>query len=472
MLIGRDAEAKRLKDAFMSSSSEFIAVYGRRRVGKTYLIRETFDSHFAFYHTGIANVGRKEQLERFAKSLEKQGARHSSKSLKNWFEAFDRLEEFLQGMPAGKKVVFIDELPWMDTQHSSFTSALEAFWNGWASARNDIMLIVCGSATSWMTNKIINARGGLHNRLTHRIRLEAFSLSECERFLQAKGIVATRRQILEYYMVMGGIPYYWNYIAKGKSPAQNIDAIFFSSDGELRDEYSHLYASLFRNPQHHIAVVTALGTKKVGMTREELLKVTHLTDNGKFSQTLSELVECGFIRRYRMPGKRSHEALFQLMDNYTLFYFRFLSDMDEAESRSWSAIQNTPKVNTWRDLSFERVCLEHIDQLKKALGISGISTRQYAWRSHAKDVASGAQIDLLIERADKIVTICEMKYASGEYEITKDEHGKMLRRRDLFLSETRFRGAAYITLVTIDGAVHNAYWNDIQSELTLDDLFL
>ena len=471
MLIGREAETKKLKEAFASRSPEFVAVYGRRRVGKTYLIRETFDGCFAFYHTGIANASRTEQLERFAKSLEKQGAGHNKKRLKNWFEAFDRLEVFLQGMPVGRKVVFIDELPWMDTQHSGFIGALEAFWNGWASARADIMLIICGSATSWMTNKIISARGGLHNRLTHRIRLEPFSLAECECFLQAKGIVATRRQILEYYMVMGGVPYYWNFIAKDKSPAQNIDAIFFASDGELRDEYSHLYASLFRNPQHHIAIVTALGTKKVGMTREELLKATRLADNGLFSQSLSELVECGFIRHYHTPGKRSYNSLFQLMDNFTLFYYKFLSDLGKDETRSWSAIQNTPKAHTWRGLSFERVCLEHINQLKKALGISGVSTRQYAWRSQGSETTPGAQIDLLIERADNVVSICEMKYSSGEYEITKEEHGKMLYRRDRFLAETKYRGAAYITLVTIDGVVHNAYWNDIQNELRLDDLF-
>ena len=217
--------------------------------------------------------------------------------------------------------------------------------------------------------------------------------------------------------------------------------------------------------------MTALGTKKVGMTREELLKATRLADNGLFSQSLSELVECGFIRHYHTPGKRSYNSLFQLMDNFTLFYYKFLSDLGKDETRSWSAIQNTPKAHTWRGLSFERVCLEHINQLKKALGISGVSTRQYAWRSQGSETTPGAQIDLLIERADNVVSICEMKYSSGEYEITKEEHGKMLYRRDRFLAETKYRGAAYITLVTIDGVVHNAYWNDIQNELRLDDLF-
>ena len=475
MLIGRENEVGVLKGALVSESSEFIAVYGRRRVGKTYLVREAYEGRFSFYHTGIANAGRKVQLERFAKSLQKQGLA-SGKIPANWYDAFDMLEVGLSKLPQGKKVVFIDELPWMDSQKSNFVSAIEAFWNGWASARNDIVLVVCGSATSWMTAKLIKARGGLHNRLTHRIRLEPFTLAECERFLTARGIVATRLQTLEYYMVMGGVPYYWNYIEKGKSPAQNIDTMFFAPNGELRGEYEQLYASLFRRPQRHVAIVTALGTKKAGMTRAELLKATESTDNGAFGKALSELVECGFVRRYRIPGKKKHDAVFQLIDNFTLFHFRFLADLDDDGGGTWTDMQNTPAINAWRGLSFERVCLAHAEQIKRALGISGIRTRLYAWRSSrsvdggGNDVP-GAQIDLLIERSDNAVNICEMKYSSGVYEIDREESRRMLNRRDRFAAEGGCKGAVYLTFVTTCGLVHNAYWNDVQSEVTLDDLF-
>lgn len=411
-----------------------------------------------------------EQIARFAKSMEKYGL-GVGKRPKTWYDAFDLLEGALSRLPPGKKVIFIDELPWMDSQRSGFVSALESFWNGWASARTDIVLVVCGSATSWMTDKLVNARGGLHNRLTRRIRLEPFTLAECERFAKAKGIVATRRQLLEYYMAMGGVPYYWNYISKDKSPAQNLEAMFFAADGELRDEYRHLYASLFKRPQRHVAIVSALGRKKVGMSRGELLVATGMLDNGAFSTALSELVECGFVRRYRMPGKKSHDAVYQLIDNFTLFHFGFLADLEEMESGSWVAVQDTPRANVWRGSAFERVCLEHIAQIKGALGISGIETRQYAWRSPPAEGACGAQIDLLIERSDDAVNICEMKYSSGEYALTKDEHRKMLNRRERFIAESQFRGAAYITLVTTCGAVRNEYLNDVQSEVTLDDLF-
>ncbi len=469
MLIGRDDEVRKLKETLSSDSSEFVAVYGRRRVGKTYLVRETFGNEFAFYHTGVANVGRETQIDRFVHSLKRHGFAVHRKP-RNWYAAFDLLEEGLQALPPGKKVVFIDELPWMDSQKSDFVSAVDSFWNGWASARKDIVLVVCGSATSWMTDKIIDAHGGLHNRITKRIRLEPFTLAECERFAQAKGIVATRRHILEYYMAMGGIPYYWDCLQKGLSPAQNIDAAFFAVGGELRGEYGHLYASLFKKPERHIAIVEALGRRKAGMTRVELIFATGLDDNGALGKALSELAECGFIRRYRMPGKRTRDAIFQLVDNFTLFHFRFLADLDPEEAGSWVAIQNSPAANVWRGLSFERVCLAHVEQIKRKLGISGIMTRQYSWRSKA-GAETGAQIDLLIERADDAANICEMKYAAGEYEIDREENRKMLNRRERFIAETGFGGAVYLTLVTTCGAVRNAYFNDIQSEVTLDDLF-
>lgn len=464
MIIGRASEISLLKSAKNANQSDFIAVFGRRRVGKTFLIREALQNKFAFYHTGIAGACRQEQLARFAASMRKYGL-PIAKVPKNWFEAFDALETTLSTLGSGKKIIFLDELPWMDTQKSNFVSALESFWNGWASARNDILLIVCGSAISWITSKIINNRGGLHNRLTHRIRLEPFTLHECEHYLQSRGIVATRMQILEYYMAMGGVPYYWSFIDKARSPSQNLDALFFSTNGELRDEYDHLYASLFKNPLRHMAIVSALGTKKVCMTREELLAATKLSDNGAFGIALEELVSCGFLRRFRMPGKKKRDLVYQLIDNYTLFYYRFLSQLDVDESGSWQAQQNEPKVNVWRGLSFERVCLQHLEQIKAGLGISGIRTKAYAWRS------SKAQIDLLIERGDDAVNVCEMKYSSGEYVLTRDEHDKILNRREAYCQEENPKGAVYLTLITPKGLVRNAHGNDIQSVVTLDALF-
>ena len=470
MLIGRVNEVRKLKDALSSASSEFIAVYGRRRVGKTYLIREAYDGRFAFYHTGIANAGRAEQIARFAKSMEKQGL-SSGRRPRTWYDAFDALESALARLPSGKKVVFIDELPWMDSQRSGFVSALESFWNCWASARMDIVLVVCGSATSWMTDKLLNARGGLHNRLTRRIRLEPFTLSECERFTKARGIVATRRQLLEYYMAMGGVPYYWNYVEKDRSPAQNLEAMFFAADGELRDEYSHLYASLFKKPQRHTAIVTALGRKKVGMSRGELLAATALADNGAFSTALAELVECGFVRRYRMPGKMSHDAVYQLIDNFTLFHFRFL-ETPSTDEHFWSATVTSPAQAAWRGLAFERLCLLHLPQLRRALGIGSVHVEAYGWSFRGDETyPDGVQIDLVIDRADNVINVCEMKYSSDEFVIDKEYFLRLGRKVATFVGVTKTRKAVHVTFVTANGLFRNQYSGRVQSEVMLDDLF-
>lgn len=465
MMVGRKSEVELLKSAFEADHSDFIAVFGRRRVGKTFLVREAFGNKFTFYHTGVAGACRQEQLSRFAVSMRKSGL-GGGEVPKTWFAAFDALEAALERLGEGKKTIFIDELPWMDTQKSNFVSALESFWNGWASARDDILLVVCGSATSWMTDRIINNRGGLHNRLTHRVRLEPFTLHECELYLQSRGVVATRMQMLEYYMAMGGVPYYWSFIDKSRSPAQNLDAMFFSVNGELRDEYDHLYASLFKKPQRHLSIVEALGTRQAGMTRTELLKATQEDDNGVFGTALEELVQCGFLRRFRMPGRKKRDLVYQLIDNYTLFHYRFLSQLDADESGTWEAMQNEAQVRVWRGLSFERVCLQHLEQIKIRLGISGIHTKACAWRSPE------AQIDLLIERGDDAVNVCEMKYAADEYVLNREEHDKIIRRREIYCREAQPRGAVYLTLISPKGLARNALGNDIQSVVTLDDLFV
>jgi len=469
MLIGRISEVERLQAALQSDKSEFYAVYGRRRVGKTFLIKEAFNYTFAFHHAGKSKGNRSEQIDAFIKSMRQQGFAVRRRP-RTWSDVFFALENGLAALPEGKKVVFLDELPWMDTPKSDFLSSLEHFWNSWATMRRDILLVVCGSATSWIVRKILKNKGGLHNRLSGRILLQPFKLYECERFVLAKGLAMTRLQILEAYMVMGGIPFYWELLDRRKSLDQNVDALFFDARGELYGEFDELYASLFRNPQGHLAVVTALARRKAGMTRGELLEATGITNNGAFSRVLEELVERGFLRIYRMPGKKAYDAIYQLIDNYTLFHFDFLAGAENLDE-GWSALRGGPVRNAWCGCAFERVCLEHLEQLKAALGIAGVRTQAYAWRSSKASLGGGAQIDLLIDRADDTINLCEMKFSGGVFEIDKDEARRLAHRRECFTSETGTRKAIFVTMVTTCGVAHNAYWNDIQSEVTLDDLF-
>ena len=471
MLIGRDKEKQILLGALSEEYSQFVAVYGRRRVGKTFLIRESFDYKFDFQFTGAAKMTARKQLVRFRRTLKEHGQKDTPE-LTNWGDAFSELKRLITNMPEGKKVIFLDELPWMDAPRSGFLSELESFWNGWASARKDIVFIVCGSSTSWMVKKIIKNKGGLHNRLNHRISLKPFSLGLCEKLAQSRGLVLNRKQMLEAYMVFGGVPYYWSLLQKGASITQEIDRLIFLPDGELHDEFEMLYASLFKKPEPYIKVIELLAKKKMGMTRLELLAASGLEDNGAFSDILKDLEWCGFVRSYSMMGYKIKSEIFQLIDHYTLFYYEYI-DGTRQGANYWRTMLGSPKYNAWCGLAFERACLWHVDQIKQKLGISGILTNEYAWRCQPveKTGQRGVQIDLLIDRSDGIIDLCEMKYSNDTYAITPDYATELSRKRSVFQSVTETKKAIHTVMVTTDGLKQNEQSGNIQAEVTLDDLF-
>ena len=471
MLIGRDNERRILQDALKSEYSQFIAVYGRRRVGKTFLIRESYDYKFAFQFTGADKTPTRKQLARFRNTLKQCGLKDVP-LFTTWIDAFYELERYLDGLPEGKKVVFFDELPWMDAPRSGFLSELESFWNGWASARKDIVLVVCGSATSWMVKKILKNKGGLHNRLTHRIALKPFPLMLCEKMAKSQGLSMSRMQILEAYMIFGGVPYYWSLLERGRSLTQEVDRLIFSEEGDLHDEFQMLYASLFRNPEPYIDVISALATKKMGMSREELSTALHVTSGGRFSEILEDLEWCGFIRKYTILGKRAKDSIYQLIDNFTLFYYEFIKDHDHADNY-WQTMQGKPQYNTWCGLAFERVCLWHVDQIKKALGISGVMTNVYSWRCEPdkKQGRPGVQIDMLIDRNDGIIDLCEMKHSNKEYAITGEVADSLERKKAVFTEVTGTDKAVHTVMVTTKGIAPGEYEWTAQNYVKLDDLF-
>ena len=484
MLIGREKEIGLLRSAYQSEYSEFVAVYGRRRIGKTFLVRETFNYKFTFQHAGLAKSNMRKQLESWKSSLKDCGG-SPTRIPRSWLDAFDQLKELINKSSDKKKVVFIDEMPWMDTKRSDFIPALEHFWNGWASARKDILLIVCGSATSWIINKIIKDHGGLHNRVTHKVHLHPFTLQECEQYSRQLKLGMTRKQILESYMVMGGVPYYWTFLKRSMSFAQNIDNIFFSEDAPLRGEFDELYSSLFRDPEPYIHVIDTLGKKLSGMTREELKENGKLSANGNLTKILEDLEYCGFIRRYCHLGNTSHRSVYQLIDSYTLIYYAYIKTNKHRDRQFWSKNLGTPQHNTWCGLAFERVCLLHVDQIKHALSIGGIMSSEFCWRSSKEKIARdnksekekhekkarGAQIDLLIDRSDDVIDVCEMKYYAKEYAFTKEEYNKLQNRMLRLAEETKTRKAVQAILITTYGLIQNEYSDIVQSVVKMDDLF-
>ena len=471
-MIGREKEQQELLELLGKDESQFCAVYGRRRVGKTFLVRETFGNHFAFSHTGVANAEKEQQLAEFKDSLKRYGAK-KIRTPKDWFEAFHLLEDLLETSEESKKVVFIDELPWMDTTSSNFVSALEHFWNGWVNMRKDIVLIVCGSATSWIMSNIVMNHGGLYGRLTSQIFLKPFALHECEAYAQYLGLNLSRKDLVEAYMILGGVPFYWSHLKRGESLAQNVDRLFFDADAKLANEFDALYRSLFKFPTPYVTIVSALATKKAGMTREEILAETKLLDNDTFIRALRELEQCGFIRKYTMLGRKVKGAIYQLMDNFTLFYFQFLQNGSN-DAHFWSNNVVSPRHNAWAGLAFERVCLQHLSQIKQKLGILGVACDAYSWNYKPKDeedAGSAFQIDLLIDRNDNMINLCEMKFSTAEFEVSEAEETRLRRRLSRFVSVTKTKKSINYTLVTTYGLVPTKHSHIFQQIVVLEDLF-
>lgn len=471
-MIGRKKEIEDLKRAYDSEQSEFVAVYGRRRIGKTFLVNELFGGRFSFQHAGVEKAGKKEQLEYFRDSLLRYGHRNCPR-LQNWRNAFFELENLLEAQETDKKVVFLDEVPWMDTAKSGFLTALEHFWNGWACLRKDVLLIICGSATSWVVNEVLSSRGGLYNRVTVPMAISPFTLSECEQYARWKGLSFDRLQIAECYMALGGVAYYWSLLSTGMSAAQNLDALFFARNAPLRNEFDRLFSSLFKRAGKYVEIVELLAEKAKGMTREELLAAMESPCGGEISRYLRELEECGFVIRCNLFGTIKKGAIYKVIDNLVLFHRCFLKGRKGNDESFWTSSYEKPVVNTWRGHSFERLCFCHLRQIKQALGIAGIRSDVYSWRAKS-DAAlpEDAQIDMLIERADRTITICEMRYSGeNEYSFSKETQERLHRRGRLFREATGVKKAIGYALVTTVALRRNEYSGAVQSVVVLDDLF-
>ena len=473
-IVGRKQEQAELDRLCASPRPEFLVVYGRRRVGKTFLIREYFNRSFAFYATGVANGSYRVQLRSFSSILRDYGDANPQVP-HDWFEAFDRLKALLlrhdapRDAASGKLVVFIDELPWLDTPRSQFKQALDLFWNGFGSARSDLLFIVCGSATSWVIRNLLRDHGGLHNRITSRLHLKPFTLAECEAYYQLNDFAFTRLQMAECYMALGGIPFYLDLLDRRLSLAQNIDRLCFSETGALRYEFEELYRSLFKNAGLHLAIIRFLATRRGGFTRQDIEQHIRRGSGGSLTRALDELEECGFIRRYQNPGKRIRGSLYQLMDPFTLFYLRFIDGQSSCAAGSWLALQGSPTYHTWTGIAFETVGLLHVDQIKGALGVSGIASKAYAWRSTSTD--PGAQIDLVIDRADNVINLCEIKYRDIPFEITKAYEQALRQKVAAYAEEVAPRKALHLTLIAPYGVANNAHKHVVQNVITLDDFF-
>lgn len=472
-IIGRRKEYARLDKCMRENSAQLIIVYGRRRVGKTYLINQYFNNTFQFKLTGAYGEPKTAQLHAFASELIRK-SHIKVDTPKAWSQAFELLRKYIERLPTNEKcVVFFDEMPWLDTHKSGFLSAFEYFWNDFGSAQEHLVFIVCGSSTSWLVENIDHNKGGLFNRQTCKLYLEPFTLHETEEYLISKGINWSRYDVTECYMIMGGIPYYLSLLDKELSYLQNVDYLFFRKKAELWDEFDHLYNTLFSHGGNYIAVVTALSGKAAGITRNEIARQTGLASNGVLSKILKNLVDSGFVRENSFFGRKKKETIYQLADYYTCFYFHYLKDARGIDEHYWSNTLDAPSRKAWAGITFEQVCKDHIGQIKQKLGIAGVLSEQSSWFVKAdKDQGiTGTQIDLIIDRRDRIINLCEMKFSIDEFVIEKTYDALIRSRIETFRRITGTKKALQIAFITTYGVKSNMYSSIIQKQITLDDLF-
>lgn len=474
-IIGREEERKVLDSALQSKDAELIAVYGRRRIGKTFLIRNHYQKKIVFELTGIHKASLKDQLRNFSLALqEAMSTPVALASPESWMDAFRMLSDYLKTVVRKAPVVILfDELPWISTPKSGFLQAFGHWWNTSASRNPLIKVVICGSAASWIIRRIINDRGGLHNRVTKRIRLLPFTLKETEQFLHHQGVHLDRYQVLQLYMAMGGIPHYLKQVNKGESAAQTIDKLCFTRNGLLKTEFDDLYQSLFAQAENHEAVVRALSKKPKGLTRAEIIDVCGLTTGGWTSDLFDELEQSGFIAQYVPFGRSLREAIYKLSDEYSLFYLKFVEGGRVSGAGTWLRLSKTPSYTSWSGLAFEAVCQKHLDAIKWALGIAGVYTEASAWRHMPQNGEKGAQIDLLLDRADHCINLCEIKFSTEEFVIEKQYAAEIDNKVKVFREQTGTRKSIFPTMITTYGVRKNLHYTGrIVGELRMDDLFI
>lgn len=476
MIIGRQKEIALFKKLLSSSKPEFLAIYGRRRVGKTFLVREYFQEQLTFDFSGAYQGKTETQIFNFYTQLQRYNSSFQNlPTPKNWSEAFNILTDYLLEVTANsseKVVVFIDELPWLDQPNSGFIAAFEYFWNQHGSKIRNLLLITCGSAASWIIKKLINAKGGLYNRLTANLELKPFTLSETKEFFAYKNLQFTNYQIVQLYMVMGGIPFYLEAIPRGKSVTQVIDELCFVSGGLLSSEFNPLYHSLFKNAENHIQIISVLANRPYGLTRKNLELLTPDVNGGTLSRALENLINCGFVVTQQAFGKKKKETTYRVIDFYSIFYHKYIHNNTSTRQNVWQNLSQLKGYNQWQGYAFENIAISHLDQIHDAMGISGIYTESTSWRLRGDSEIEGTQVDLIIDRSDGIINLCEVKFTSQEYLLTKDYTKKLRNRRALFANHTQTKKTIVTTLISSYPAIQNEYYfEEIHSEISMDELF-
>lgn len=469
-IVGRKRAIHLLTNALNEKDASLVIVTGRRRVGKTFLVNNVFDNDFVFKITGDYQKNKEEQLLNFTDELKRKWKKNFKKPA-DWREAFNFLREYIDSLSIdSKKVIFFDEFPWLDNHSSGFLGAFEYFWNDYASSKKNLLFIICGSASSWIEDKIINNKGGLYNRHARKIHLSSFTLKETEDYLLSRNIDWSRYDIAITYMILGGIPYYLRLLDNELSLGQNIDNLFFAKDADLKDEFQTLFRTLFTSSVQNMEIVKTLSKARYGLTREEIASSLNIPLNGDLSKKLDNLSITGFVTPIDVRNGKKR-TVYRLSDYFSSFYLRFIEGNNGVDNHYWSKSSDNPSVNAWKGLVFESLCFDHIEQIKKALGINGVISENFSWSHKADEVSAGAQIDLVLKRRDKVTNLCEIKFVNGVYEIDKDYNLSLENKKLTYRNVTSSKDTIQMTFISTYGIKVNKYSSVVTNSITLDDLF-
>ena len=478
-MIGREKEINELENLYHKNSSTLLALYGRRRIGKTYLINHVFNNRLSFKHTGLSPLEKEnltddefnaKQLEHFYNSLLDVNFK-CDVIPKNWMQAMQYLKQYIKSLDQNKKqVIFIDELPWLDYPKSDFFLAFEGFWNNFGSCTDNLLCIICGSATSWMLNKIINNHGGLYGRVNYEMKLSPFTLLETEEYFLENEIVLPREEITKAYMAVGGIPYYLGYFEKGESLAQNINRLFFEKNAKLQNEFNRLFASVFNNYEQVKKIVILLSKSNNGYNRKQICERLNISDGGSLSEMLNSLIACDFLTKYYSAFASKRDVYYKLVDPFCIFYLKFVQNKVNLEPDLFKIAYSSPAVINFYGHAFENVCFNHTLQIKKALGIEGVVTEFLPFKSNYEDDIN-TQIDMIIIRNDRVINICEIKFKSINFIVDSEYYVKVCRRQELIETKIPKKYIIVNTLICSSKLAKNSYSGVFNKVITLDDLF-
>jgi uncharacterized protein len=471
-MVGRNAQINTLQEILKENKSSFVAITGRRRVGKTYLIDQIFGNYLCFRVTGIQDANQDAQILNFTQKIAEFSNIPIVTPPENWQQVLILLKKYLETLPKTKKhVIFLDELPWISTARSGFIQFLAHIWNDYLSKQKQFILVICGSATSWITKKIINDRGGFHNRVSHTIKLKPFTLRETKAFIESKKINWSNNAIAEIYMAFGGIPYYLDDIRKGESVATTIERMCFSENGILRYEYDNLYKALFNYPQNHEAIIKTLAMAHTGLTRDQILKLSKVQPGGPYTRAMEDLIMSGFISELIPFGKKKQGIIYILTDEYSIFYHRFIHNNTKIQKGIWPSIAQSQKYKIWSGYAFESLCIKHMDDIKRAMGIAGVYTEYSSYKQNGINLSEGYQIDILIDRRDQVINICECKYYNTPIKIDKIYGQKLIHRKHQFKLDSGTKKTVFNTLITNQKVITNEYSLEaIDQVILLDDM--